>query len=109
MSDQAYKTPLIDLLRNVPKDHRTQWSIQWAEDGRETGHAICPIGRLAHEAADRIVELEALQHSGKPVAWLSIDSIGERYLCFAKPKDNDACYPLYTAQQLDTEQEDNKK
>ena len=67
MSEQAYKTPLIDLLRNVPKDHRTQWPIQWSENGSEIGHAMCPIGRLAHEAADRIVELEALQ-SGEPVA-----------------------------------------
>ena len=33
----------------------------------------------------------------KPVAWLSIDSIGERYLCFSKPNDNDEVYPLYTA------------
>ena len=69
MSEQGYKAPLIDLLRNVPKDHRTQWPIQWSENGSEIGHAMCSIGRLAHEAADRIVELEALQ-SGEPVAWM---------------------------------------
>ena len=28
------------------------------------------------------------------VAWMSIDSIGERYLSFDKPLDNDAAYPL---------------
>jgi len=33
----------------------------------------------------------------EPVAWLSIDCIGERYLCFSKPNDNDEVYPLYTA------------
>ena len=33
----------------------------------------------------------------EPVAWLSTDCIGERYLCFTKPKDNDPVQPLYTA------------
>jgi len=33
----------------------------------------------------------------EPVAWLSVDSIGERYLCFSRPKDNDSVQPLYTA------------
>ncbi|MEN9719858.1 MAG: hypothetical protein RIT13_563 [Pseudomonadota bacterium] len=33
----------------------------------------------------------------EPVAWLSTDSIGERYLCFDKPLDNDPVQPLYTA------------
>ncbi len=28
------------------------------------------------------------------VAWLSIDRIGERYLCFSKPKDNDPVWEL---------------
>ena len=32
----------------------------------------------------------------EPVAWLSADCIGERYLCFTKPKDNDPVQPLYT-------------
>ena len=31
---------------------------------------------------------------GEPVAWLSTDSIGERYLCFTKPKDSDSARPL---------------
>ncbi len=31
----------------------------------------------------------------EPVAWLSIDCIGERYLCFSKPLDNDPVQPLY--------------
>jgi hypothetical protein len=42
-------------------------------------------------------ETEALaQQEQEPVAWLSIDSIGERYLCFDKPLDNDPVKPLYT-------------
>lgn len=32
----------------------------------------------------------------EPVAWLSTDCIGERYLCFTKPTDNDHVVPLYT-------------
>ena len=33
----------------------------------------------------------------EPVAWLSTDCIGERYLCFSKPSDNDPVQPLYAA------------
>lgn len=32
----------------------------------------------------------------QPVAWLSIDCIGERYLCFSEPIDNDEKLALYT-------------
>lgn len=32
--------------------------------------------------------------AGEPVAWLSTDCIGERYLCFTKPKDSDHARPL---------------
>ena len=59
MSEQACKTPLIDLLIDVPATLRVTWETQWAEDGTPTGHAMCPIGNLCHEAADRIAELEA--------------------------------------------------
>ena len=96
MSEQAYKTPLVDLLRNVPKDHRTEWPIQWAENGAETGHALCPIGKLAHEAADRIAELEAAHAQAG-------DAVGEVYFdahdaanvfWFAHPQEG---AKLYTA------------
>jgi len=43
-------------------------------------------------AADTLAQPEQ-----EPVAWLSIDSIGERYLCFSKPNDNDEVHALYTA------------
>ena len=32
--------------------------------------------------------------AGEPVAWLSTDCIGERYLCFTKPKDSNPARPL---------------
>ena len=31
---------------------------------------------------------------GEPVAWLSVDCIGERYLCFTRPDDSDSARPL---------------
>jgi hypothetical protein len=60
MSDQAQATPLVDLLRGVPKDHRTQYESQWREDGSPTGHTLCPVGRLMHEAADEIERLKGV-------------------------------------------------
>jgi hypothetical protein len=39
---------------------------------------------------------EMAEPEQEPVAWLSIDCIGERYLCFSKPLDNDPVQPLYT-------------
>jgi hypothetical protein len=46
---------------------------------------------LLSQAAEALAQPEQ-----EPVAWLSIDSIGERYLCFDKPLDNDPVQPLYT-------------
>ena len=40
---------------------------------------------------------ESTQPEQEPVAWLSTDSIGERYLCFDKPLDNDPVQPLFTS------------
>lgn len=34
--------------------------------------------------------------NAEPIAWLSIDCMGERYLCFTRPQDNDLAYPLFT-------------
>ena len=59
MTEQACETPLVEMLQAVPMAHRTEWEIQWAEDGTPTGHAISPIGLLCHNAADCITELEA--------------------------------------------------
>ena len=56
----ACEVPLVEKLRSIPKDYRTSVAIQWAEDGRETGHRFIPVGYMMHEAAD---EIEALQYS----------------------------------------------
>lgn len=57
--NQAKETPLTELLRDVPEGHRTEWEVMWAEDGRAIGHSLCPIGLIAHKAADKIDELES--------------------------------------------------
>jgi hypothetical protein len=55
-----------------------------------------PAGRsTAALMADLRRALAAHKEQTEPVAWLSIDSIGERYLCFSKPLDNDPAFPLY--------------
>ena len=59
MSDAPQQTPLVDLLRDVPKNLRAEWPIQWSDDGRETGHSLAPIGKYCHDAADRIEKLES--------------------------------------------------
>lgn len=54
MSDnRAEKTPLLDLLRAVPREART-----WFEHS-STGHTHIPYGRLCHEAADLLDALES--------------------------------------------------
>jgi len=66
LTEQCCETPLSDLLRGVPFDHRISIPFQFAADGTETGHHMIPVGRHAHKAADalesqaaRIAELEA--------------------------------------------------
>jgi hypothetical protein len=54
--------------------------------------------RHVNEAITALKERLA-QPEQEPVAWLSIDSIGKRYLCFDKPLDNDPVQPLYIAPQ----------
>ena len=48
-------------------------------------HAMSEVQRLGQE-----IEQE-------PAGWLSTDSIGERYLCFDKPLDNNPVQPLFIA------------
>ena len=59
MSDKPSKTPLAELLVGISKDARMEEETQWAEDGTPTGHALIPVGRLMHEAADEISRLQS--------------------------------------------------
>ena len=73
-----------------------------------TEHAMRETQRLGQEIEpDDIVSILACRDmldaqpvpqrtEQEPVAWLSTDSIGERYLCSDKPLDNDPVQPLYT-------------
>ena len=36
-----------------------------------------------------------MQEQSEPVAWIEIDCIGERYLCFSKPNSSNQIIPLY--------------
>jgi hypothetical protein len=49
----ACATPLVELLEDVPKDGRVIY------EHHLTRHSNIPYGRLCHEAAERIAELEA--------------------------------------------------
>ena len=75
---QACEVPLIEQLRSIPKEFRAVRPIQWAEDGRETGHQFIPVGHMMHRAAD---ELEAVRPSQVPqtdYCWL-IERAGPQY------------------------------
>jgi hypothetical protein len=59
MSDQPEKTPLIDLLADVPEGLRAEWPCQWFEDGTPSGHTMSPIGKHIKEAVELIQSLQA--------------------------------------------------
>ena len=85
--------------------------VEWQRTGVLPGNALRDYA-AAHWAgrhdslqmAERDTSAQAMQWIakwatppagvGKPVAWLSTDSIGERYLCFTKPNDSDPARPL---------------
>ncbi len=53
VSDNACKTPLIDLLKSVPADARATY------EHHPTAHSNIPYGRLCNEAAAEIERLRA--------------------------------------------------
>jgi hypothetical protein len=89
-SDEDYYSEAINALRQALVD---------ADDTSQK----C-VDEMVKTEHDRAVELGKAYERGwnaalaqqEPVAWLSTDCIGERYLCFTKPKDNDPVQPLYT-------------
>lgn len=62
MSDEPKEVPLIEQLRSIPADYRTVRTIQWDEEGRETGHQFIPVGFMMHRAA---AALEAAEQALK--------------------------------------------
>jgi hypothetical protein len=65
--------------------------------------ALCKEDRISgydnHGKLRKAISERLAQPEQEPVAWLSTDCIGERYLWFSKPLDNDTAQPLYTAPQ----------
>jgi len=59
MDTQCAETPLVDLLRGIPKDHRITVPMMCDEDGREIGHSMIPVGHLMHRAADDLAAAQA--------------------------------------------------
>ena len=52
---------------------------------------------ICHKKTTEALRAALAEPEQEPVAWLSTDCIGERYLCFSKPSDNDPVQPLYAA------------
>jgi hypothetical protein len=63
------EVPLIEQLRDIPKDYRTVRAIQWDDDGRETGHQFIPVGFMMHRAAAELesqaAEIERLKEDAE--------------------------------------------
>ena len=109
MSREAMQMAL-DALENNPATHAGLISRKQAittlrqalVDADDTSQER--VDEMVKTEHDRAVELGQAYERGwnaalvlqEPVAWLSTDCIGERYLCFTKPKDNDPVQPLYT-------------
>jgi hypothetical protein len=70
----------LELADSVEKN----WSTGYREQ------IVSELRRLASVETE-LERIKALE----PVAWLSTDRIGERYLAFGRPLDNDPVQPLY--------------
>jgi len=68
IEQQANETPLLELARNVPKDLRAEWEIQWMEDGTPCGHAMAPVGKYIHDLADALAAKDA-DHKKAELEW----------------------------------------
>ena len=53
MTNDCCQTPLVDLLRGVPADARTEYEVN------PTHHKMIPVGLLCHDAADENTRLLA--------------------------------------------------
>ena len=88
MSSQPCKTPLVDLLREVPYEHRIGIEMIDSE-GIVYGHHLFPIGKRAHQAADTI---ESLQQQ--------LDDAAKRIRLLEYNREKDSEFAEYLKQQL---------
>ena len=66
--------------------------LRQANDGRLNFVTLREFRTIARAALAKWGTPPAV--AGEPVAWLSVDCIGERYLCFTRPDDSDSARPL---------------
>ena len=76
-------------MSNTPSNAEA-WDL-WLES-ITGGHHPASLAKFAHAVLAKWGTPPAV--AGEPVAWLSTDCIGERYLCFTKPKDSNPARPL---------------
>jgi len=72
-NEQSYEVPLVELLERVPKDARF-----WVEEKHSSTYH--PVGRLCHEAATMLRQLQAENEALKAIineAFKSIPAMGE--------------------------------
>lgn len=77
---------LIPLRVALETCHDTDWSLRQFKT--PISHALAAIAQQAQE----------------PVAWLYVDTVGERYLCFSRPTGGGAITNLYTTPPASQEQ-----
>jgi len=75
--------PILAITRNYVDGKVPETPNPW----KENDELRAKLATLEAEKAER--------EKQEPAAWLSVDSIGERYLCFTKPEDGDEVHPLY--------------
>lgn len=83
------KTPSEALaqLRHLYAQLKSQDGMSRTDRSRIADGLLSPAIAALERWGSPVVAVE-------PVAWLSTDCIGERYLCFTKPKDSDPARPL---------------
>jgi len=91
-------THTVDTLMELAYKIRDARTYEW--DVSE----VVDADKKLRAALAELVQAAPVQD--EPVAWLSIDSIGERYLCFSKPRDNDQVHALYATPRTSAEQDE---
>jgi hypothetical protein len=91
---------IIDMANKAGFD-LNMWQLSIGCEVFGTHNELLAFAKLVAEKALAEHAMREVQRLGQeieqePVAWLSTDSIGERYLCFDKPIDNDPVQPLFT-------------
>jgi hypothetical protein len=64
MENECAETPLIELLRDVPKDARLEIEVN------PTHHKMIPVGVHCHRAAEKLAAArKAMEHLREAAAW----------------------------------------